>query len=122
MRVVLLQKKQDFEQLFNIWKYIQTNFCTFRVLYHKNEQAPALRLGVIAGKKLSASAVRRNRIRRQIREYVRRQHALFPRSASIVVTPTTKAAALKKSALLENELRAALEQAKLIFPHDKASR
>ena len=122
MRVVLLKKKQDFEQLFRRGKHIQTNFFTLRVLYHKNEQSPVLRLGVIAGKKLSASAVRRNRIKRQVREYIRRQRALFLRPASIVVTPTIKAVALEKSALLEDELRAALERAKLIFAHGKKSR
>ncbi|MFH1777716.1 MAG: ribonuclease P protein component [Candidatus Omnitrophota bacterium] len=63
-----MSKKYDFEQIFQHGRQIKTQGMVF---YYKVNNLNQLRISVIISKKTEKSAVKRNRLRRQIKEIIR---------------------------------------------------
>jgi ribonuclease P protein component len=81
-----LKSKQDFEEIFKQGKRISAKL--FRV-YYLNKYPR--KLGVIVSKKVSKSAVRRNKIKRWIREIYRTNKYRIPDDVRIVVVALAQA-------------------------------
>ena len=81
-----LKSKQDFEEIFKHGKRITAKL--FRVYYFKKDTR---KLGVIVSKKVSKSAVKRNRIKRWVREIYRVNKSQIPEDVRIIVIALTQA-------------------------------
>ena len=64
-----LRLKKDFERIFETGRWGGTDFISLK--YAKNEDGDDPKIGFMVGKKVSKSAVKRNRVKRQMREVVR---------------------------------------------------
>lgn len=78
----LLKKNREFDRVYRLGKRCKGN--GFSVIYLQSEQKDS-RLGISVQRK-TGNAVRRNRIKRIIREVFRLHRSLFPSSADIVIT------------------------------------
>lgn len=77
-----LKKPSDFKRVYQSKQWGSSEHFTFNVLANEKER---FSLGVTVSKKVSKSAVVRNRIKRQIKEFYRlRQHEIT--GASLVIT------------------------------------
>lgn len=65
-----LQKKKDFEKVFANGKGFRQDLLFLKAAKSGLE---TFRFGIIVSKKISKSAVKRNRVKRQLREIIRRQ-------------------------------------------------
>lgn len=73
-----LRKIKDFDILFKEGRFVDGQFVTAKIWKIEPEKYPRreysvenLKIGFVVGKKISKSAVKRNRIKRQVREVVR---------------------------------------------------
>lgn len=64
-----LSKKKDFDQIFKIG---QSFYCPFLGIKARKNELDFNQLGIVIGLKVSKSAVVRNKIKRQIREIVKK--------------------------------------------------
>jgi len=90
-----LRKRQQFLNVFKTG--IRKESQNFTCILVENG-LPWRRLGLTVGKS-NGNAVTRNRIKRLLREYFRRNKALFPDSTDIVISARTGAARLNYTAL-----------------------
>lgn len=87
MKTKVLTDNRDFQKLYHRGKKCVS--ALFAVYYRQNG-TPEIRIGITAGKKLGC-AVKRNRVRRQIREVIRLSaHELTP-GFDIVIVARTRA-------------------------------
>ena len=100
-----LRKRQQFLNVFKTG--IRKESQHFTCILAENS-LPWRRLGLTVGKK-TGNAVARNRIKRKIREYFRRNKAFFPDSTDFVISARTGAAELDFTALSQ-ELSGLLQQ------------
>ena len=63
-----LKNKKEFEKVFKNGEFFGGQYCTIRMLENKFSVS---RFGFVAGKKLIKSIVRRNKVKRRMREIVR---------------------------------------------------
>ncbi len=63
-----LKNKKEFEKVFKNGKFFGGQYCTIRMLENKFSVS---RFGFVTGKKLIKSIVRRNKVKRRMREIVR---------------------------------------------------
>lgn len=98
-----------------VYKHGQTvrgPLCSLR--YTANDRRNEYRLAVVVSKKVSKSAVVRNRIRRRLYEAVRLQSAAIKGSPDMVITVFNEQVASIPSEELTKLVRAQLRQAKII--------
>ena len=81
-----LKSKQDFDEIFKQGKRITAKL--FRVYFLKKDTR---KLGVIVSKKVSKSAVKRNQIKRWVREIYRVNKSKIPDDVKIIVIALTQA-------------------------------
>ncbi len=96
----------------------------FAMKYLHNPKRQTYRLGVVVSKKVSKSAVVRNRIRRRMYEGVRLHEASLTQPHDIVITVFSEQLATIPAAKLQRLLHDQLQQAGLLgikntAPHDK---
>lgn len=72
-----LQKKKDFERIFAQGKGFRQDLLFLKAV--KNDLG-ILRFGIVVSKKISKSAVKRNKIKRRLREIIRLQLQNYPTS------------------------------------------
>lgn len=82
----------------------------------ENSRHDAYRLAVVVGKKVSKSAVKRNRIRRRLYEAVRTQENKITKPYDIVMTVFHENVLDLPSSQLQRLVRAQLGQAEIIIP------
>jgi ribonuclease P protein component len=63
-----LRREKDFQRVFTKGRFVWDSLCLIK--FKKND-LPISRFSVVVGKKVSKSAVVRNRLRRQVREIIR---------------------------------------------------
>jgi ribonuclease P protein component len=80
----------------------------------ENSHRSLYRCAVVVSKKISKSAVRRNRIRRRIYEIIRKNEPIMSLSADIVVTVYSDTVATMPADELETTIIKLLKQAKII--------
>lgn len=85
-----------------------------------NDRRPVYRLAVVVSKKVSKSAVVRNRIRRRLYEVFRQHAAEFDRPYDIVLTVFHEQIAAMPAAELEQVIVTHLRQAEIIPPVRKS--
>ena len=90
-----LRKRQQFLNVFKTGIRKESRHFTCTLV---ENGLPWRRLGLTVGKR-TGNAVARNRIKRLLREYFRRNKALFPDSTDIVISARTGAAGLNYTAL-----------------------
>jgi ribonuclease P protein component len=82
----IIRKSHDFREVFKKGKaYSTKNF----IVHFNNNSLGYPRLGVVVGKKLFASAVKRNRLKRLIREVFRKNKLRFD-SLDVVIVASRK--------------------------------
>ncbi len=86
-----IKKRADFLKVYK--EGTQTDTGHFKIAVLPNS-LNTRRLGITVSKK-TGNAVRRNRIKRCLREYFRQNKELFPPSSDIVITARTGAGSLK---------------------------
>ena len=81
-----LRKEKDFRQVFREGKGVREDGLFLKVRAHEGK---APRIGIVVSKKIEAKAVRRNQIRRKLREAIRRElgHARAGQDMVLVVLP-----------------------------------
>jgi ribonuclease P protein component len=94
------------------------------VKYVRNSRRQTYRLAVVVSKKVSKSAVLRNRIRRRIYEVVRQYEPFLQDSYDIVITVFSEQLATLPAPQLQQQLHDQLQQAGLLAniadtPHGK---
>lgn len=104
-----LRKKQEFE---NVFKKGKSFFCENISLRIVNNDLKSSRIGIVVSGKFSKKAVERNRIKRQLREVLRKILPMLKAGEDIVVTPLKK----KKESVqdLQAKVEKALKKAKII--------
>lgn len=107
-----LRASAEFQAVFGEGKRI-SGAC-FRLHVRFSDGAERARLGLTVSKRVSKSAVERNRLRRQMRETFRRQRSLLP-PADYVLTAKPEAAKAD-NATLRAELLSLLERARTLKP------
>ncbi|MDD5696510.1 MAG: ribonuclease P protein component [Candidatus Pacebacteria bacterium] len=98
-----LKKKKDFEKIFHEGKSIKGPTTYFRILKTKE---PSPRVGFIVSKKVSLKAVERNKIRRRMRESVRKVLSTLKGGWDIIIIASPR---IKKSSF--DEIRGEIEKA-----------
>jgi len=108
-----LKKKKDFEKLFKEGKSFREKFLVLKV--NKNNLNNN-RFGFIVSKKVSKKAVVRNKIKRQLREIVRKEIKNYQKGfdIAVIVLPSI---ALKDFKEINQVLRSTLKKIK-ILNHD----
>ena len=81
-----LKTKHEFEEVFKYGKKVNTKLFRAYVLISKSRK-----LGIIISKKVSKSAVRRNKIKRQIRELYRTNKFRIPDNIRIILIALSQA-------------------------------
>lgn len=97
-----LKTPADFKRVYQNRQFGNTKLFSFNALGESGEQINS-KLGVTVSKKVSKSAVQRNRIRRLVKEFYR-QHQDQLKQSSLVVTAKTGCASADNA-----EIRAELE-------------
>lgn len=87
--------------------------CSLRFI--RNERRKTYRLAVVVSKKVSKSAVVRNRIRRRLFEAVRHLEASIPQAYDMVLTVFSETVAEMPAAELEAMVYAQLKQAGILL-------
>ncbi|MBP7653622.1 ribonuclease P protein component [Candidatus Dependentiae bacterium] len=100
-----LSKENDISNVFNNGKSVSDN--NF-VVYARQNNLDFSRICIIASKKYSLSAVKRNKIRRMAREYFRLNHKKFPVSFDLIIIP-------RKNSAVRNYSETVKSLDKLIF-------
>lgn len=100
-------------------RYVYQNGKTVRgplcaLKFVENNRRSSYRLSVVVSKKVSKSAVVRNRIRRRLYEAVRLESARITQPYDIVITVFNEQLATLPSAEITSMVRAQLKQAKII--------
>lgn len=80
----------------------------------ENSRQSKYRCAVVVSKKISKSAVQRNRMRRRIYEIIRRSEPIMSVSVDIVVTVYNESVATMPANELENTIIKLLKQAKIV--------
>ena len=70
-----LQKKKDFEKVFAQGKGFRQDLLFLKAVKNDSE---TLRFGLVVSKKISKSAVKRNKVKRRLREIIRSQLQNYP--------------------------------------------
>lgn len=94
-------------------KTVRTSLMSLR--FAENNKNTGYRCAVIVSKKISKSAVVRNRIRRRIYETIRRNESLLAYPADMVVTVFSEDLAIIEANLVEDNINKLLIQAKLLL-------
>jgi len=90
--------------------------------YMLNERRSTYRLAVVVSKKVSKSAVKRNRIRRRIYEVVRAREAEITKPYDLVITVYDEQLATQPAAKLHQQIDDQLHQAKVLSATSDPSR
>lgn len=77
-----LKKKKDFERVFKEGKGFKEKFLALRMTENNKEES---RIGFVVQKKYFKKAVLRNKIKRQLREQVRKRMAEIKRGYDVVI-------------------------------------
>ena len=117
-----LKKKRDFEIAFEHGRFVGGALCTMKVWHIVPAQFPKrgyskedLKIGFVVGKKVSKSAVKRNRLKRQMREVVRLLVKKMEIRAGNMIILMAKPEMFGKSyAEIEQDVHLLLRRAKLI--------
>ena len=89
-KTLRLRKKGEFDGVLARKKFYRGRYF---LLYHYKNQLPHSRLGIITSRRSAASAVKRNRIRRVIKEFFRHQHSELPCCDLVLIARYTAAKA-----------------------------
>jgi ribonuclease P protein component len=105
-RTARLLKHSDFDRVYKLGKRHFSPHMTIYFLRRAEHDAPAARVGFTVGKVLGG-AVDRNRMKRRLREAVRRRLSLFQQTAAdVVINPKKSVLTLEFETLLEEVGRA----------------
>lgn len=99
-----VKRRSDFRAVQSGGRKVHTPH--FLVVVAPREGSLRTRLGITVTKKVSSSAVGRNRVKRVVREVFRRNRELFPDGCDVVVIAKREAPSLGYGEVLE-EMRAA---------------
>jgi ribonuclease P protein component len=111
-----LKKNKDFERVFKEGKKIWINSLLL-IIYAKNNLG-FRRLGIVVSRKIK-KAVKRNMVKRWIRELFRRNKDWFPESSDIIIIPHPNLVNLSYKELLEKSREKLLSLGKERFSDDK---
>lgn len=100
------------QRLYGRGKAVRAGALSLR--YVPNRKLPAYRLAVVVSRKVSKSAVVRNRIRRRLYERVRILSGQFPAAYDLILVVYDAALATAPAAELDRELMKLLLKAKLV--------
>ena len=109
--------QRDFDRLFKEGRALRYPEFTLRVLPWETVQA---RLGLSVGKKVGNS-VRRNRIKRLLREAFRRNKALLTCPCDLAIVPSSRWQDLRLAAV-EPTMQQALREVSRLLTHDGETR
>ncbi len=98
--VIVLRGREEFEHVFRHGKAHHTKYFIFRVFRRPAERT---RVAIVVSKKVSAKATERNRLRRRIREYIRRSESAIQGRDIIIQTKQGIAALTRKDLYQELE-------------------
>ncbi len=98
--------------VYNNGQIVRGPLCALK--YVRNERRDAYRLAVVVSKKVSKSAVKRNRIRRRLYEAFRLESANIPQAYDMVVTVFSDTIATISSEEITRLVHAQLKQAQIL--------
>ena len=90
-----LRKKKDFEELFKKGKSFKNNFLTLKIAQNNLKES---RFGFIVSQKVSKKAVLRNKIKRRLRDIIKRNIKDIKNGMDVVIIVLT---GLEKKSFLE---------------------
>ncbi len=97
-----LLRHSDFER---VYKQGWRHFSSHMTVFYLRQPEGAARVGFTVGRVLGG-AVDRNRIKRRLREVVRRRRSLLPQAVDVVINPKKSVLKLEFAGLLEEITRA----------------
>lgn len=83
LRYISLTKRSDFDQVFKTGKSFVGRYLVINIVRTDND---SIRAGLIVSKKMG-NAVRRNRVRRLLKELFRRNAHILPKGCDVVILP-----------------------------------
>lgn len=105
-----LKKKKDFQKVFKKGKGLRENLITLKWV---NNNLETSRFGIVISKKISKKAVLRNKIRRRLREEIKKILPHFKKGIDIVIIANPGATKEKREKIAE-DLKKIFYRARLI--------
>lgn len=105
-----LTKKKDFQAIFEKGKFINNKFLYFKIIKNNEKNS---RFGILVSKKVAKKAVDRNKIKRRIREIIKKNIPFIRKEIDLIVI-AKKEINRKKFIQIEEDISQALIKNKLI--------